>query len=236
MASKVHPLIQRIPFIFPWDSRWFAKKEQFPLYLKQEVKIRQYLQKKLRDAGIDSISLERTTKELTVTILAAKPGVVIGRSGQGLEVIRKELEKNFLQFKLKVKLNIQAVSQPALSASIVAENAAIEIEKRLPFRKVMKQTIQKTMTAGAKGIKIRMSGRLNGAEIARTEKLAAGKMSLITLRSQVDYALAEANTIYGKIGIKVWIYHGEAFGRQDKFDFQNKEDSEQSDKKNYRKN
>ncbi len=237
MASKVHPIIQRIPFIIPWDSRWFAKKEQMPLFILQEVKIREYLQKKLRDAGIDSISIERTAKELTVTILAAKPGVIIGRSGQGLEVIRKELEKNFLQFKLKVKLNIQAVNQPALSAAIVAENAAIEIEKRMPFRKVMKQAIQKTMTAGAKGVKIRMSGRLNGAEIARTEKLAAGKMSLITLRSNVDYSLAEASTIYGKIGIKVWIYHGEAFGRQDKFDVQNKEAAEQQNaKKNYRKN
>lgn len=218
MGHKVHPKIHRIPFIFPWDSRWFAKKEQLPLFLEQEIKIREFLAKKLKDAGIDAVSLERTSKELVVTILAAKPGVVIGRGGQGLDEIRKEIEKKILQFKTKVKLNIQAVEQPALSATIVAQNAADEIVRRLPFRRVMKQALEKVMAAGAKGVKMTMSGRLNGAEIARREKLAAGKMSLITLRSHVDYGFAEAQTVYGKIGIKVWIYKGEVFGRHDKFE------------------
>jgi small subunit ribosomal protein S3 len=150
--------------------------------------------------------------------LAAKPGVIIGRSGQGLEDIRKEIEKKILGFALKVKLNIQAVANPALSAAIVAQSAADEIERRLPFRRVMKQAVQKVMSAGAKGVKMKMGGRLNGAEIARSEKQTDGKMSLITIRSNVDYATAEAQTMYGKIGIKVWIYHGETFGRHDKFE------------------
>jgi small subunit ribosomal protein S3 len=217
MGHKVHPKIHRVPFVFPWDSRWFAKKDQLAQYLQQEIAIREFLEKKLKEAGIDSISIERTSKEVVITILAAKPGVVIGRGGAGLEDIRKEVEKKLLSFSTKVKLNIQPVTQPALSAAIVAQNAALDIEKRLPFRRVMKQAIEKIMSAGAKGVKIQMSGRLNGAEIARREKLASGKMSLITIRSDVDYALAEAHTMYGKIGIKVWIYNGEVFGRRDKF-------------------
>lgn len=218
MGHKVHPKIHRIPFIFPWDSRWFAKKELLPQYLEQEIAVREFLQKKLKEAGIDAISIERTAKEMTITILAAKPGVVIGRGGAGLEDIRKEVEKKILQFKLKVKLNIQPVSQPALSAAIIAQNAANDTERRLPFRRVMKGVLEKVMAAGAKGVKIKMAGRLNGVEIARSEKLAAGKMSLITFRSNVDYGFAEAQTMYGKIGIKVWVYHGETFARHDKFE------------------
>ena len=218
MGHKVHPKIHRIPFIFPWDSRWFAKRENLAKFLRQEIQIREFLEAKLKEANIDSISIERTPKDLTITILAGKPGVVIGRGGQGLETLRKDIERNILQFKTKVKLNIQPVNQPALSAAIVAQSAVADIEKRIPFRRVMKQSIEKVMAAGAKGIKMSMAGRLNGVEIARREKLAAGKMSLITLRSNVDYAIAEAHTMYGKIGVKVWIYYGESFGRKDKFE------------------
>lgn len=218
MGHKVHPKIHRVPFIFPWDSRWYARKDQYALFLKQEVQIRTWLMKKLKEAEVDSLSIERTPKNVVITILAAKPGVIIGRNGQGLEVLRKDIERMFLQGKVKVKLNIQAVRQPALSATIVAASAAAEIERRIPFRRVMKQALQKVMAAGAQGVKMSMAGRLNGAEIARTEKLAAGKMSLITIRSNVDYAIAEAHTMYGKIGIKVWIYRGESFGRIDKFE------------------
>jgi len=217
MGHKVHPKIHRTPFIYSWDSRWFAKKDQYSDFLEQEIKIREFLSSKLKEAGIDAISIERNPKELTVTILAAKPGVIIGRSGQGLDVIRKEIEKNILQFKVKVKLNIQAVNQPALSAQIVGQSMASEIERRIPFRRVMKQAAEKVIAAGAQGVKINISGRLNGAEIARRETMSSGKMSLITLRSDVDYALSEAHTIYGLIGIKVWIYKGESFGRREKF-------------------
>lgn len=228
MGHKVHPRIHRIPFIFPWDSRWFAKRENLPVYLQQEIQIRDFLDSKLKEANVDSISIERTQKDLTITILAGKPGVVIGRGGQGLEALRKDIEKKILKFKTKVKLNIQPVNQPALSAAIVAQNCVADIEKRIPFRRVMKQSIEKVMAAGAKGIKISMAGRLNGVEIARREKLAAGKMSLITLRSNVDYAFHEAHTMYGKIGVKVWIYHGETFGRKDKFE--KKEQTEETKK------
>lgn len=217
MGHKVHPRIHRTPFVFPWDSRWYAKNEMLPTFLRHEVEIRKYLNKKLREAGIDSMSIERNPKEVTITILAAKPGVIIGRSGQGLDELRKYIEKNILQFKSKVKLNIQALAQPALSAQVVAQSCADETERRMPFRRVMKQTIERVMNAGAQGVKIKMSGRLNGVEIARRECLGAGKMSLITIRSNVDYGFAEAQTLYGKIGIKVWVYGGETFGRKDKF-------------------
>lgn len=217
MGHKVHPTIYRIPTIYTWDSKWFARNGQMPLYLKQEVAIRKLLQEKLKESLVDAISIERTPKDMTITILTAKPGMIIGRGGQGLEDLRKQIEKKILQMKLKVKLNVQEVRQPALSAQIVAQTAANDIVRRLPFRRVMKQIIEKVMSAGAQGVKIAMGGRLNGVEIARTEKLSAGKMSLITLRSDVDYAFAEAHTLYGKIGIKVWIYKGEAFGRRDKF-------------------
>ncbi|MBP6859666.1 MAG: 30S ribosomal protein S3 [Candidatus Magasanikbacteria bacterium] len=217
MGHKVHPKIHRIPTIYSWDSKWFARNDQMPLFLKQETAIRALLAKKLKDSLIDSISIERTPKDLTVYILSAKPGTIIGRGGQGLEGLCKEIERKILQQKLKVKINVLEVRQPALSAQIVAQNAATDLEKRFPFRRVMKQLIERVMSAGGLGVKVCMSGRLNGVEIARTEKLGAGKMSLITLRSDVDYALAEAQTLYGKIGVKVWIYKGEAFSRRDKF-------------------
>jgi len=218
MGHKVHPTIHRTPFVYTWDSKWFARKEQMPLYLKQEIGIRELLAVKLKEAGVDAISIERTPKDVAITILVAKPGVVIGRSGQSLDILRKEIERKFLKGKLKVKLNIQPVRNPALSAQLIAQNAVSEIERRLPFRRVMKQTIEKVMAAGAQGVKINMAGRLNGVEIARRETLSAGKMSLITIRSDVDYAFTEAHTIYGKIGVKVWVYHGQTFGRRDKFE------------------
>ncbi|MDO8509819.1 MAG: 30S ribosomal protein S3 [bacterium] len=217
MGHKVNPIIHRIPFIHNWDSRWFGRKEQLPIFLRQEVEIRTLLDAKLKEAGIDSMSIERTAKEVVITILVSKPGMVIGKSGQGIEDLRKIIEKKILQFKYKARLNILPVTQPALSARIVGQNCVNEIERRMPFRRVMKQAIERVMAAGAQGVKIKMGGRLNGAEIARSEVLGAGKMSLITLRSDVEYALVEAQTLYGKIGVKVWIYRGEAFGRRDKF-------------------
>lgn len=218
MGHKVHPTIYRLPLIYTWDSKWYADKRNMPTFLKQEIAIRDYLEKKLKGAGVDAISIERSPKELTVSILAAKPGIIIGRSGQELDVIRKEIEKKILGFKLKVKLNVMPLKSPALSAQVVAQSAVEEIENRMPFRRVMKKVLEKVMAAGAKGVKIKMAGRLNGVEIARRETLSAGKMSLITLRSDVDYAIVEAHTLYGKIGVKVWVYHGEAFGRKDKFE------------------
>lgn len=215
MGHKVHPKIYRTQVIYTWDSRWFAKKN-YARMAQEDLQIREFLFKKFKDAHIDSITVERSPKNMTVTVFAAKPGFIIGRGGQGLDGVRKEIERNFLRMSLKVKLNIQEVRSPALSAMVVAQTMASDIERRLPFRRVMKQTIERVMSAGAQGVKVQMSGRLNGVEIAREETLSAGKMSLITLRSDVDYAFVEAQTLQGKIGIKVWVYHGEVFGRKDK--------------------
>lgn len=216
MGHKVHPRIYRTNVIYNWDSRWFGKKN-YAQFAEADLRIRAYVKKKFLEAHVDAIGIERTPKNMTITIFAAKPGFIIGRGGQGLEDIRKDIERKFLQMSLKVKLNIQEVQSPALSAPIVAQSMAEEIERRIPFRRVMKQSIERVRKAGAQGVKVHMSGRLNGVEIARSEMLASGKIPLITLRSDVEYALVEAQTLYGKIGIKVWIYHGEVFGRKDKF-------------------
>ena len=216
MGHKVHPTIYRMQVINTWDSRWFGKKNYRKL-IEQDILIRNFLQKKFKDAQIDSISVERTPKALSVTVFAAKPGFIIGRGGQGLDGLRKEIERKFLQMSVRVKLNIRELRSPGLSAQVVAQGMANEIERRIPFRRVMKQMIERVMKAGAKGVKVVMAGRLNGVEIARREKLAAGTVPLITLRSDVDYAFVEAQTIYGKIGIKVWVCHGKVFGRKDKF-------------------
>lgn len=216
MGHKVNPKIHRTQVIYSWDSKWFSKNA-YAKYAEQDIKIREYVMKKYRDAHVDAISVERGPKNMTVTILAAKPGYIIGRGGQGLDELRKHIERKILQMGLKVKLNIREVRNPALSANVVAQTMAQDIEKRIPFRRVLKQTVDRVMKAGALGVKVRMSGRLNGVEISRAESLSAGKIPLITLRSDVDYAYVWAHTIYGKIGIKVWIYKGMVFGRKDKF-------------------
>lgn len=216
MGHKVHPKIHRTQVIYTWDSRWFSKKN-YADFAQHDLKIREYLMKKFKEAQIDSLSVERGPKSVNVTIISAKPGFIIGRSGQGLDEVRKHIERSILQMKGKVKLNVQELKSPALSASVVAQSIAADTEKRIPFRRAMKQTIERVMKAGAQGIKIKMSGRLNGVEIARTETLSKGKIPLITLRSDVDYATVAAYTLYGKIGIKVWIYRGLVFGRKDAF-------------------
>ncbi|PIT86169.1 MAG: 30S ribosomal protein S3 [Candidatus Magasanikbacteria bacterium CG10_big_fil_rev_8_21_14_0_10_43_6] len=217
MGHKVHPKIHRTPVIFPWDSRWFSSKE-YAACAEQDMCIREYLMKKCKDAHIDAISVGRGPKNVTITILAAKPGFIIGRSGQELDVMRKHIETKILQMKSKVKINVREVHSPALSASVVAQSIVADVERRVAFRRVMKQTIERVMKAGAKGVKIKLAGRLNGVEIARQETLFEGKIPLITLRSDVDYSQFVARTMYGAIGVKVWIYRGEVFGMKDKFE------------------
>ncbi len=216
MGHKVHPKIHRMQVIYTWDSRWFGKKS-YPKFVMQDIRIREYLEAKFKDAHIDGISIERGPKNMSVTILAAKPGFIIGRGGKGLDDVKKHIERSILQMALRVKLNIREIKNPSLSAAVVAQTMISDIEKRVRFRRVMKQNIEKVMNAGAKGVKIKMAGRLNGVEIARTETLSAGSVPLITLRGDVDYSFKEALTIYGKISIKVWIYKGEIFGRKDRF-------------------
>lgn len=231
MGHKVHPKIYRTNVIYNWDSKWFSKKK-YARFAEADLRIREYLRERFKDAHIDAIGIERAPNQMTITIFAAKPGFIIGRGGQGLDDVRKDIERKFLQMSLRVKLNIQEVASPALSATIVGQSMVEEIERRIPFRRVMKQAIERVRKAGAQGVKVHMAGRLNGVEIARSEMLASGKIPLITLRSDVDYALVEAQTLYGKIGVKVWIYHGEVFGRKDKFtDLEGKETAPAAKKK-----
>ncbi len=215
MGHKVHPKIHRMPVLFPWSSRW-VDKANYADRLREDILIREYIAKKAKDAQVDSVYIERSAKNVTVTIFAAKPGVIIGRGGQGLDVMRKDIERQFLKMSRKIKLNIQEVGNPSLSAQIVAEGVAKDLEGRLPFRRVIKQSMERVMKAGAQGVKIGLSGRLNGVEIARAEKMAQGKIPLITFRSNIDYSSVTAHTLQGSIGVKVWIYQGESFERVDK--------------------
>jgi small subunit ribosomal protein S3 len=205
VGQKVHPKGLRIGIIRDWDSRWFAGKE-YKALLHEDQKIRQFIKKRLYHAGVASIEIERAANRIKVIINTARPGIVIGRGGTEVEALRKELEK--LTGK-QVNLNIVEIKKPELNAQLVAENIASQLEKRIAFRRAMKQSVGRAMRLGAQGIKIACGGRLAGAEIARTEWYSEGKVPLHTLRADIDYGFAEANTTYGKIGVKVWIYKGE---------------------------
>lgn len=208
MGQKVNPKGLRVGVIKNWDSRWYADK-QYSDYLLEDYKIRQFLKKKLYEAGISKLEIERAANRVKVNIFTARPGIVIGRGGADVEVLREELKKMTGK---NVFLNIVEVKRPELDAQLVAENIASQLEKRIAFRRAMKQAMGRTIRMGAEGIKIMCSGRLGGAEIARTEWVSEGKVPLHTLRADIDYATAEADTTYGKIGIKVWIYKGEVLG------------------------
>lgn len=205
MGQKVHPKGLRIGVIKDWDSKWFAGKE-FSELLVEDRKIRDFIKKKLFAAGVSSITLERAANRLKVSIHTAKPGIVIGRGGTEVDVLRKEIEEMTGR---QVNINIVEVKQPELDAQLVAESIAAQLEKRISFRRAMKQAVGRAMRLGAEGIRIACSGRLGGAEMARTEWYSEGKVPLHTLRADIDYGFAEAKTTYGIIGIKVWIYKGE---------------------------
>ena len=214
MGHKVNPKVFRLGQTQTWSSRWFARKNYADL-LKEDILIRRFVMKKLKEAVIDKVEIERTPADMTITITAARPGVIIGRGGSGLEEIKKAIISNFLKNSKKgVRINIQEVGNPNLSAAAMVYYMAADIEKRIPFRRVMKQAIDRVMKAGALGVKVMIGGRLNGAEIARTEKLAQGKVPLHTLRADIDYSRGIAQTTYGTIGIKVWIYKGEVFNKE----------------------
>ncbi len=208
MGQKVNPKGLRVGVIKNWDSRWYADK-QYSEFLLEDYKIRKFLKKKLYDAGISRFEIERAANRIKINIFTAKPGLVIGRGGADVEALRQDLRK---MTDKNVFLNIIEVKRPELDAQLVAENIAAQLEKRIAFRRAMKQAVGRTIRMGAEGIKIMCSGRLGGAEIARTEWVSEGKVPLHTLRADIDYATAEADTTYGKIGIKVWIYKGEILG------------------------
>jgi small subunit ribosomal protein S3 len=205
VGQKVHPHGLRVGIIKTWDSRWFAGKN-FAKFLHEDVKIREYIKKKLFTSGISQVEIERAGGRVKITIHTGKPGMVIGRGGAGIE----ELRKNLVKFTdAQIDVNIAEVKQQDMSSVLVAENIAAQLEKRIAFRRAMKQAVGRTMKSGAKGIKVMVSGRLGGAEIARSESYREGSIPLHTLRADIDYGTAEAHTTYGRIGIKVWIYKGE---------------------------
>ncbi|MFA5880647.1 MAG: 30S ribosomal protein S3 [Eubacteriales bacterium] len=205
MGQKVHPKGLRIGIIRDWDAKWFAEKD-FSTLLIEDIRIREYIKKKLFASGISRIEIERAANRVKITIHTAKPGIVIGRGGSEVEALRKEMEKRTAK---NVSVNIVEIKVPELDAQLVSENVAAQLVKRVSFRRAMKQAVSRTMRMGAQGIKIQCSGRLAGAEMARTEWYNEGKVPLHTLRADIDYGFAEADTTYGKIGVKVWIYKGE---------------------------
>ncbi|PIR42033.1 MAG: 30S ribosomal protein S3 [Candidatus Yanofskybacteria bacterium CG10_big_fil_rev_8_21_14_0_10_37_15] len=210
MGQKISPTSLRIGISKDWSSRWFGGRK-YTQYLKDDVSVRDFLSKKLKGMSIDRVELERGTDLLNVIIFTARPGLLIGRGGSGVEELKISIQK-LLRKKISVRVEIQEVKNPELSAKIVAESIADQIEKRLPFRRVMKQSLFKILAnKEAKGAKIQLGGRLNGAEIARTEHLEEGSLPLQTLRADIDFAMATAHTTFGTIGIKVWIYKGDKF-------------------------
>ncbi|WP_282938083.1 30S ribosomal protein S3 [Paenibacillus sp. RC67] len=206
MGQKVNPVGLRIGIIRDWESKWYAGKD-FGDLLLEDVKIREYLKGKLKDSAVSHFDIERAANRVNVTIHTAKPGMVIGKGGSEVEVIRNYISK--LTNGKKIHINISEIKNPELDAILVAESIAQQLERRVSFRRAMKQAIQRSMRSGAKGIKTSVSGRLGGAEIARTEGYSEGTVPLHTLRADIDYGTAEAHTTYGRIGVKVWIYRGE---------------------------
>jgi small subunit ribosomal protein S3 len=202
MGQKVHPTGFRLALSRDWDSRWYASKRDFPAYIREDHTIRSFLTKKLRYASVPRIFIERASGRIRVKIFTARPGVVIGRKGQELDKLKEELNRKVGK---DIMLDIQEVKRPDLSAQLVAENVALQLERRIAFRRAMKRAVQTTMAMGADGIRIQCSGRLGGADIARTEQQRQGRVPLQTLRASIDYGFSEASTVYGIIGVKCWL-------------------------------
>src|SRR6056297_1982398 len=229
MGRKINPKIFRIPFIKKWDSKWFGDKNEYRKLLKEDLAIRKFLEQELKGGGVSRIELERLAKKINITIHTAKPGLVIGRGGAQIEKLKDKLREKFLEKGHKLEVNVVEENNPMLSASVVLENIVEGLEKRIPYRRVIKKAIRDVKSSDAKGVRVQVSGRLAGSDIARTEKLSWGKLPLHTLRSDIDYAKGEAATIYGSIGVKVWIYKGKKFGTE-------QERKEDKDKKENNKN
>lgn len=211
MGQKVNPIGLRLGIIRGWDSNWYGGKD-YGDKLVEDEKIRKYLRVRIPKGGIAKVVIERTLKRITITIHTSRPGIVIGRGGQEVDTIREEIRKITGK---DVQININEIKRPELDARLVGENIAQQIENRFSYKRAIKNAIQSTMKMGAEGVKIRISGRLNGGEIARSEMYKEGRTPLHTLRSNIDYALVEAQTVYGKIGIKVWLCRGEVYGKVD---------------------
>lgn len=210
MGQKINPTGFRLPVTHDWTSRWYASGRDFARTLSEDLKVRDYLSKKLKDASVGRILIERPAKNARITIFSARPGLVIGKKGEEIEVLKKDLQGIM---GVPVHVNIEEIRRPELDAQLIADGITQQLEKRVMFRRAMKRAMQNAMRMGAQGIKIMSSGRLNGAEIARTEWYREGRVPLHTLRADIDYGFSEALTTYGKIGVKVWVYKGDNTGK-----------------------
>ncbi len=211
MGQKVHPIGIRLGIVKDWSSKWYADTKTFPEYIRTDHLIRSFIQKKLKDASVSRITIERQAKKVNITIHTARPGIVIGKKGEDIERLRAEISKIIDMSLADVRINISEVRKPELDAQLVAEGIAQQLERRVMFRRAMKRAVTNTMRVGAEGVKVKVGGRLNGAEIARSEWYHEGRVPLHTLRADIDYGFAEAHTTYGVIGVKVWIFKGEVF-------------------------
>jgi small subunit ribosomal protein S3 len=210
MGHKVHPYILRIGIIRTWQSRWFAKPKDFGINIEEDYRIRRFIKKKFKQAAISKIIIDRLADRVKIRILSARPGIIIGRHGADIERLREDLNAIV---KKEISIDIEEIKNPALDAQLVAENVALQLEKRIAFRRAIKRAIEQSMNSGAKGVKITCSGRLGGAEMSRTETFKQGKIPLSTLRADIDYGFAESLTTYGLIGVKSWIYKGDVLGK-----------------------
>ncbi|WP_018149814.1 30S ribosomal protein S3 [Leeia oryzae] len=211
MGQKIHPTGFRLAVTKNWSSKWYANSRNFGTMLNEDIKVREYLKKKLAHAAVSKVIIERPAKNAKITIHSARPGVVIGKKGEDIEVLRADLQK---LLGVPVHVNIEEVRKPEIDSQLIADNIASQLEKRVMFRRAMKRAMQNAMRLGAQGIKIMSSGRLNGIDIARTEWYREGRVPLHTLRADIDYATSEAKTTYGIIGIKVWVYKGDSNSQQ----------------------
>lgn len=214
MGQKVNPVGIRLGITRDWSSKWYAGSKTFHSNIYADYRVREFLQRKLADASVSRVHIERAARRANITIHTARPGIVIGKKGEDIEKLRGEVAKILGMTVQDVRLNIAEIRKPELDAKLVAEGIAQQLEKRVMFRRAMKRAVTNTMRSGALGIKVRISGRLNGAEIARTESNREGRVPLHTFRADIDYGLAEARTTYGVIGIKVWIFKGEVFEKE----------------------
>lgn len=228
MGQKVHPVGIRLGISTDWNSKWYASSKDYPDLLNADIKVREFLKKKLANANVSRIQIERPTRAAIVTVHTARPGVVIGKKGADIENLRQDIAKIVGLHINNVKVNIEEIRKPELDAQLVAESIAQQLERRVMFRRAMKRAMQNTMRMGAQGIKINVAGRLNGAEIARSECYREGRVPLHTLRADIDYGFAEALTTYGIIGVKVWIYKGEVFDLEQKKSAQSESKSKSS--------
>ena len=213
MGQKVHPTGIRLGIVKDWTSKWYANSQTFPEYVRLDYQLRNFIKEKLKDASVSRINIERPAKKANITIHTARPGIVIGKKGEDIEGLRGQVAAKLGMHINDVRINIEEIRKPELDAQLVAEGIAQQLERRVMFRRAMKRAVTNTMRVGAQGIKVKVGGRLNGAEIARSEWYREGRVPLHTLRADIDYGLAEARTTYGVIGVKVWIFKGEIFDK-----------------------